>query len=115
VFICLVGSSRALTIATFTLLSTKDHINGILKDRWYALTADDQEVWRDWEDWDAKRYEYQMEIFTNQRKKKKKSTNSPAADASASAEKEAVSIPKKVRKESSGEGGGFFIPKKRKQ
>lgn len=72
----------------------KDHINSILKERWYALTDDEQDTWREWEVWDAKRYEYQMKIYY-------KEAESPSAATYASAVP-AMSIPKKS------------IPKKRR-
>jgi hypothetical protein len=68
----------------------QDHINSILKDRWYDLTDKERDTWRDWEVWDAKRYEYQMKIYAKK------------DEPSSSVSTPALSIPKKS------------IPKKRK-
>jgi len=78
----------------------RDHVNGILKDRWYALREDEKHVWKEWELWDAKRYDHQREIHEN--RQNEKITKRAKADAST---KES-SIPKK--------DDAFSIPKKRK-
>eukprot|EP00580_Thalassiosira_gravida_P020027 CAMPEP_0201664602 /NCGR_PEP_ID=MMETSP0494-20130426/6012_1 /ASSEMBLY_ACC=CAM_ASM_000839 /TAXON_ID=420259 /ORGANISM="Thalassiosira gravida, Strain GMp14c1" /LENGTH=911 /DNA_ID=CAMNT_0048143393 /DNA_START=1 /DNA_END=2736 /DNA_ORIENTATION=- len=81
----------------------KDHVNGILKDRWYALTEDEKHEWKVWEVWDAKRYEHQMDIYENKdnRKTTKKSKNDAPNMIDGLS-----SIPKK--------GSAFSIPKKKK-
>jgi hypothetical protein len=88
----------------------KDRVNGMLKDRWYALTDDEKQVWKGWEVWDAKRYEYQSGIYEGRKQKKTKSSNSPSKADGPSIPKK--SIPKKARKDSLGDG--LSIPKKRK-
>jgi len=88
----------------------KDRVNGMLKDRWYALTDDEKQVWKGWEVWDAKRYEYQSGIYEGRKEKKSKSSNSPSKADGPSIPKK--SIPKKARKDSLGDG--LSIPKKRK-
>lgn len=75
---------------TITSAFSQDHINSILKERWYALTDDEQDTWRKWEVWDAKRYEHEVKIYS----KKEQPVNAAPAPA--------MSIPKKS------------IPKKRK-
>mmetsp|Transcript_24578 Transcript_24578/g.50608 ORF Transcript_24578/g.50608 Transcript_24578/m.50608 type:complete len:1255 (-) Transcript_24578:97-3861(-) len=94
----------------------KDHVNRILKERWYDLSVDEKHKWKQWEEWDVKRYEYQMELFEQRGQKKdsgsgfsKRSRNeltSPLNDG--------LHIPKKGRSKGSGGGGSFCIPKKRK-
>ena len=89
----------------------KDLVNNTLKDRWYALTDDEKQVWKGWEVWDAKRYEYQSGIYEKRDRKKSRSGSSPNKADGPSIQKK--SIPKKPRKESLGDGG-LSIPKKRK-
>ncbi len=87
----------------------KDRVNGILKDKWYALTSDEKQVWKGWEVWDAKRYEYQSSIYERRNQKKSKSSSSAGGGGSSIPKK---SIPKKQRKDSLGDG--LSIPKKKK-
>lgn len=88
---------------------TQDHVNGILKDRWYALTEDEKHVWKEWEVWDAKRYEHQWELYENESKKSSKKAKSEGR-SSTPPMKDGMAVPKKKR---SG-GGDLAIPKKRK-
>ena len=88
----------------------KDHVNSILKDKWYALTDDEKQVWKEWEVWDAKRYEYQSGIYANRNKKKVKSSSPKKTDGPSIPKK---SIPKKSRVDGLG-NCGLAIPKKRK-
>jgi hypothetical protein len=37
----------------------------MLKDRWDTLTEDGKQIWKEWEVWDAKRYEHQLGIYQN--------------------------------------------------
>jgi len=82
-------------------LIVQDHVNVILKDKWYALTEDEKHEWKEWEDWDAKRYEHQLEIY-NQKKSGKKLKKATSDSSN-------LSIPKKSKSD-----GAFSIPKKRK-
>ena len=50
----------------------KDHVNGILKERWEALSDDEQYKWTEWEAWDEKRYEYQLAVYEKRHSSKKK-------------------------------------------
>jgi len=86
----------------------KDRVNSMLRDRWYALTDDEKQVWKGWEVWDAKRYEYQLDIYETRNQKKSKSGSPNKADG--------PSIPKKSipKKHSLGDGSSLSIPKKRK-
>ncbi len=96
----------------------KDRVNGILKDRWYALTSDEKQVWKGWEVWDAKRYEYQSGIYEKRKQKKSKSSKSSSSRSEVGVVEASgpsipkKSIPKKPRKDSLGDG--LHIPKKKK-
>ena len=103
----------------------KDRVNSILKDRWYALNDEEKQVWKGWEVWDAKRYEYQAGIYEKRGQKKSKSSSPDKASIKGTASKNShghdngpsipkKSIPKKPRKDSVGEGSTLSIPKKRK-
>lgn len=89
----------------------KDRVNSMLKDRWYALTDDEKQVWKGWEVWDAKRYEYQSGIYEKRNQKKSKSGSPSKADGPSIPKK---AIPKKPRKDSLGDSSSLSIPKKRK-
>ena len=94
--------TRVTTFHNRCLFLPQDHVNGILKDRWYALTEDEKHVWKEWEVWDAKRHEHQSDIYEdkqNPKTAKKAKNDAPMKDGLSS-------IPKK--------GGAFSIPKKRK-
>jgi hypothetical protein len=90
------------------------HVNGILKDRWDALTEDEKQVWKEWEDWDAKRYEYQLGVYEgNRHGSPKRSKNG---------EDGALTVPKKTSdannksvldRSTSNSSGTFSIPKRR--
>lgn len=72
----------------------KNHVNGMLKDRWDALTQDEKQVWNEWEIWDIKRYEHQLAIYhtlKNSSAPKKKSSDNTRSDSQGSIS----SIPKK--------------------
>jgi uncharacterized protein YdaU (DUF1376 family) len=73
-------------------------VNGILKERWDKLSEDDKEVWRQWSEWDKKRYARDLEIHEEAKHK------NDAVDVS--------HVPKK-RKSTSGDDA-LSIPKKRK-
>jgi hypothetical protein len=38
-------------------------VNAILKDRWEKLAEDDKEVWRQWTEWDKKRFARDQSIY----------------------------------------------------
>ena len=80
----------------------QDHINSLLKDRWYALPYDEKHVWEEWEIWDAKRFQHQCEVYENRRMGTKK----------APVIKDGFSLPKKSLNEE--KGGVLHVPKKRK-
>jgi hypothetical protein len=72
----------------------KNHVNGMLKDRWDALTQDEKQVWNEWEIWDGKRYEHQLAIYHNPKNSslsRKKSSDNTRSDSQGSIS----SIPKK--------------------
>lgn len=39
----------------------------MLKERWARLNDDDKAVWRDWTEWDRKRYARDRDLFENRR------------------------------------------------
>ena len=84
----------------------QDHVNGILKDKWHNLTEDESYVWKEWEVWDAKRYEHQWDIYENKRSRAKKAKNDDVSTSEDGLSVPKKSIPKK--------GGVFSIPKKKK-
>jgi uncharacterized protein YdaU (DUF1376 family) len=73
-------------------------VNGILKERWDKLSEDDKEVWRQWSEWDKKRFARDIEIYEEVKHK------NDAVDVS--------HVPKK-RKSTPGDES-MSIPKKRK-
>lgn len=90
----------------------KDQVNGKLKDRWDSLTEDEKQVWKDWEVWDAKRYEHQLGTYESRHS----SQGSQSLKKSKIAE-DAVSIPKIPKKSgdhqrSDSQGSSFSIPKR---
>jgi hypothetical protein len=97
-----------------SFLCAQDHVNGMLKDRWDALTENEKRVWKEWEVWDVKRYEHQLGIY----EKKHGSPNSPKKAKNA---EDRLAIPKKssdinkavLDRSASNSSGGFSIPKRR--
>lgn len=90
------------------------HINGILKDRWDALTEDEKQVWKEWEVWDDKRYEHQLGVYEGNRHGSPKRAKN--------AEDGALVVPKKscdahnktvLDRSTSNSSGTFSIPKRR--
>eukprot|EP00804_Cyclotella_cryptica_P021885 CCRYP_000846-RA/>CCRYP_000846-RA protein AED:0.28 eAED:0.28 QI:206/0.85/0.87/1/1/1/8/1264/1475 len=87
-----------------------DRINNILKDRWYDLTDEERDVWKEWEVWDAKRYQYQLNLYEKQFMTAKRGDEMDSSDVHKGNEEGSTtngpSIPKR--------DGLFSIPKKRK-
>jgi len=81
-------------------------VNGILKEKWLELSDSDKVVWRDWSEWDKKRFARDLEIF-----EKKKVGGSAGSSASSRKPLDATHVPKK-RKSANGD---ITIPKKRKR
>ena len=88
----------------------QNHVNGMLKDRWDALSDDGKQIWKEWEIWDAKRYEYQLGIY------QKKNSNQGSPKKAKSVEE----IPKTTSNNtavdhttSKSATGAFSIPKRR--
>ena len=46
---------------------TQEKVNSILREKWYALTKEDKQTWKEWEQWDAKRYAYHLAIYDKAR------------------------------------------------
>ena len=42
----------------------KAKVNAILKERWLALQDDEKSTWRSWAEWDKKRYERDLAIYS---------------------------------------------------
>lgn len=42
-------------------------VNNVLKKRWLELTDDEKTIYREWTEWDKKRYEHELLIFQNRR------------------------------------------------
>jgi len=63
----------------------QNKVNGILKERWFALSAEEKTVWKKWQQWDERRYQHQLRLFERKKKKKKqKRVGSPQKDVSSS-------------------------------
>jgi hypothetical protein len=82
----------------------------MLKDRWDALPEDGKQTWKEWEIWDAKRYEYQLGVY----QKKNSYQGSPKKA------KPVEEIPKTTNNNtavdhttSKSAAGAFSIPKRR--
>jgi len=75
-------------------------VNGILKEKWQDLSEIEKGTYRDWCEWDKKRYARDMEIFETKK-------------LGGGFEKlEAAHIPKKRKSFS---GNNMSVPKKRKR
>lgn len=75
-------------------------INELLKDKWLKMTEDDKEIYREWSEWDRKRFMRDRAIYKN---KHGQGNGSELVDG--------VHVPKK-RKSSIGEGSDS-VPKKK--
>jgi hypothetical protein len=42
-------------------------VNELLKERWIHLSEDNKAIWREWCEWDKKRYAYHLEIYRARR------------------------------------------------
>lgn len=45
----------------------QNKVNNLLKERWSHLTDDDKVIFREWTEWDKKRYAHDLAIFQNRR------------------------------------------------
>lgn len=45
----------------------KKRVNELLKERWIHLSEDNKAIWREWCEWDKKRYAYHLEIYRARR------------------------------------------------
>ncbi len=101
-------SEQELTTYLFVFSPrAQDRVNSILKERWYDLTDDGKHTWKEWEAWDAKRYEHQLNVYEKKQgcanKKVKSNDDAPPKM------NDGISVPKKSIPKKS-----FLIPKKRK-
>lgn len=91
----------------------KDVVNGILRDRWLALSDEEKETWRRWAAWDKKRYARDLALH-EQGQKSRGDKRVPTADEDTM---KAIHIPKKRASVDQGDGGSTFahIPKKKRR
>ena len=49
----------------------KAKVNHILKERWFKLSTEEQEIWKKWQDWDNLRFKRDMKIYERMQKVEK--------------------------------------------
>ena len=77
----------------FLLFLSQNKVNGILKERWFGLDADEKAVWKKWQEWDERRYNYQVRLYERKHKKtKQKSKGSPKKRKASTADEEATKM-----------------------
>jgi SLIDE len=91
-------------------MANKEMVNGLLKDRWLDLPEDEKSEFRDWCEWDKKRYEHDLAIFEKSRPAKKKDVTPIATSYEEDAVQD-VHVPKKKRKMTTDDS---IIPKKKR-
>jgi len=81
----------------------------MLKDRWLELSDEEKTVWREWTEWDKKRYSRDLYIFENRRSEDDSALPQDTDDM------KSIHVPKKrkVPLESSSELTA--VPKKKKK
>lgn len=42
---------------------TQEKVNSILREKWYSLSKEEKQKWKEWEQWDAKRHAHQLAIY----------------------------------------------------
>lgn len=90
----------------------KKKINGILKQRWNDMSAEDKHIFRRWSDWDQKRYAHEDAIFS-QRKAETLGDDMDDDDPIADDGTQSLHVPRKKKRVSSGEGE--TIPKRQRK
>ena len=90
-------------------------VNGILKDRWDALTENEKQVWREWEVWDDKRYEHQLAVYEGNRHGSPKRAKNAEDGAALVVPKKSCDAHNKtlLDRSTSNSSGTFSIPKRR--
>jgi len=48
----------------------QNKVNGILKERYFGLDANEKAKWKKWQVWDERRYNFQVRLFERKHKKK---------------------------------------------
>jgi hypothetical protein len=86
---------------------TKEKVNGVLKERFTALSADEKQYWRGWATWEKKRYASEVAIYEQ--------SQNGVQNGDAAEEDQATHVPKKKRRQSEGEGESIHVPKKKKK
>eukprot|EP00934_Nitzschia_sp_Nitz4_P004538 Nitzschia sp. Nitz4//scaffold162_size51285//15820//20464//NITZ4_006968-RA/size51285-processed-gene-0.20-mRNA-1//1//CDS//3329537970//4528//frame0 len=93
--------------------SDKEHVNEILRGKWLELDEEEKQTWRNWAEWDKKRYTRDVAIYEKAQESNGGSSNSPNnSDEAGEEERANAHIPKK---RVSAERSLAHIPKKRKK
>ena len=87
-------------------------IQELLKDGWLKLPEDKKDEFREWTEWDKKRYARDVEMYEKAKIDEQDNTDDADIDVSNDDINNTVHIPKK-RKQSSGEDNSI-IPRKKK-
>ena len=88
-------------------------MNKILKEKWLAFSDEEKQMWKKWQEWDAKRYERDIKIY----ERKMRKSDEELVGAGNELED---NPPPKVKKEEIMEDdekdakGSFHIPKKKR-
>ena len=92
-------------------------VNKILKEKWIAFSEEERQVWKKWQEWDAKRYERDIKIYE---KKMRRSDEKLVGTSRVKQEESVEDNRQKVKREESAEDddkgakGPFHIPKKKR-
>lgn len=95
----------SLLVNSHSCLHFKKIVNDLLKDKWLALSEDEKGVWREWTEWDKKRYSRDVSIFESRRSEGL--TKPPEDDNMTS-----IHVPKKRQADAA--AGDFAILKKKR-
>lgn len=74
----------------------KDKIHTILKDQWNELADEDKSIWKEWTEWDKKRYARDIAIYEKNRSGEAALTKK---DKKREASTESLSVPKKKKRQ----------------
>jgi SWI/SNF-related matrix-associated actin-dependent regulator of chromatin subfamily A member 5 len=92
----------------------KEKVNSILREKWYALTKEDKQIWKQWEQWDAKRHAYHLSIYNKARAVRSGVSEDDATSKPSSTSADDLHVPKK-RKVQDTNMETTHIPKKVKK
>lgn len=80
-------------LTVFLSFWSQNKVNGILKERWFGLDAEEKAVWKKWQEWDERRYNYQVRLYERKHKKtKQKSKGSPKKRKASTADEGATNM-----------------------